>query len=117
MQMNFSSQLCSGVVEYGSQGNLFIFVSQGENASQECLEGNETGDQERTNSIRSAFSGEDVNTLFSQVTEFTASTDCTLTTEIEAFTLYDQAKNLVSPGSWLMSAEIRHFRIVLIKTN
>ena len=44
--MNFSSQLCSGVVdyEYGSQGNLFIFVSQGENVSQECLDGNETGD-------------------------------------------------------------------------
>lgn len=98
--MNFSSQLCSGVVdyEYGSQGNLFIFVSQGENASQECLDGNETGDQERTNSVRSAFSGQDVNTLFSQVTEFTASTNCTLTTGIEAFTLYDQTENLVSPG-------------------
>lgn len=43
--MNFSSRLCSGVVdyEYGTQGNLFIFVSRGEHASQERLEGNETG--------------------------------------------------------------------------
>lgn len=43
--MNFSTQFHSGVVdyEYGTQGNLFIFVSRGENASQEHLEGNEIG--------------------------------------------------------------------------
>lgn len=44
--MNFSSQLCSEVVdyEYVTQGNLFIFLSRGGNASRECLEGNEFGD-------------------------------------------------------------------------
>lgn len=44
--MNFSSQVHSGVVdyEYGAQGHLFIFVSRGENASPERLEGNEIRD-------------------------------------------------------------------------
>ncbi len=56
-QMNFSIQVHSGAVdyEYGTQGNLFIFVSRGGNASQECLEGNEIGDEGRITSVRSAF--------------------------------------------------------------
>lgn len=45
-QMNFSSQVHSAVVddEYGTQGHLFRFVSKGESASLECLEGNEVRD-------------------------------------------------------------------------